>query len=118
MIASIATMLLAIMMLGASREGGVGRLLGPFIAVWALLIAGFLAALWLPLETATSPHLVLGIPRRSALILYGIGMLPLLGMPLAYAFTFDDFTLSESELARLRAAALEIIEQERKDTAS
>jgi len=38
-------------------------------------------------------------------VLIGIGLLPLLVLPLAYALTFDEMTLSEADLARVRDAA-------------
>ena len=45
-------------------------------------------------------------------MLYGIGVLPLIVMPIAYALTFDDATLSAADLDALRARAREIIAQE------
>ena len=38
-------------------------------------------------------------------MLLGIGLLPLLVLPIAYALTFDDMTLSEADLERVREAA-------------
>lgn len=102
MIISIPTMMIALMVLGAQRDGRLGRLWLPFAAVWMLLVTAFLAVLLLPADTTVAPHILLGVPRRAAIVLYAIGMLPLIGMPFAYALTFDDFTLTESELARLR----------------
>ena len=46
----------------------------------------------------------LGLPPRAAVVLYVIGFLPVLVLPLAYALTFDALTLSEADLARARAA--------------
>ena len=44
------TIMLATMVLGASRRGaGIGRLVVPFVAMFAVLIVGFSAALVLPL---------------------------------------------------------------------
>jgi hypothetical protein len=37
-------------------------------------------------------------------ILYGIGLLPVLVLPVAYGLTFDAATLSEADLERVRAA--------------
>jgi hypothetical protein len=48
---------------------------------------------------------VLGLPRRAAIVLYGIGLLPLFVLPVAYALTFDEMTLSEEDLERVRRAA-------------
>jgi hypothetical protein len=112
MILGIPTMMIGIMMLGARRRGSIGALRIPFAAVWLIVVCGFLTALFLPPDTVAMPHIFAGVPRRAAIILYGIGLLPLLGMPLAYAATFDDFTLSETELARLRADAQAIVDAE------
>jgi hypothetical protein len=97
------TIMLATMVLGASRRGaGIGRLVVPFVAMFAVLIVGFSAALVLPAESATSP-LWFGLPRRAAVILYGVGVLPLFVLPIAYAVTFESLTLSDEDLERVRA---------------
>jgi hypothetical protein len=57
--------------------------------------------------------MILGLPRRAAIVIYVIGLLPLFAMPFAYAATFDDATLSADDLARLRADADAILEQEK-----
>jgi len=101
----VATVMMATMVLGAARgRGGVGRLALPFLLIYALVLAGFGAALVLPAETAADTPLWLGLPRRAAIVLYGIGILPLFLLPLAYAFTFESMTLSDEDLARVRAA--------------
>jgi hypothetical protein len=101
-----ATMLLATTMLGALRSHVVrpGRLAFPFAFTWVVVFGGFALALLLPAESATGP-LWLGLPRRAAVILFGIGLLPMLVLPVAYARTFDDMTLSEADLQRVREAA-------------
>ena len=100
----IATCMVAFMALGASRRGrGVGRL-GPVLAVVFVLIAGaFALALALPAERL-GDALWGGLPRRAAILLYGIGLLPLFVLPVAYAATFEEQTLSEADLERVRAA--------------
>jgi hypothetical protein len=108
MIVCIATMMVSVMTLGAARGGHAGRLAAPFAAVWIIVVVGFVAALLLPAETLSQPALWFGVPRRTALVLYGVGLLPLLGLPLAYAATFDHFTLSDEHLTMLRARAAEI----------
>ena len=96
------TIMLATMVLGAARgRGGVGRLAVPFAAMFVVLLAGFGAALLMPNERADSP-LWLGLPRRAAVILYGIGVLPLFVLPIAYAVTFESLTLNEADLERVR----------------
>jgi hypothetical protein len=58
----------------------------------------------MPAETGADAPLWLGLPRRAAIVLYGIGILPLFLLPFAYAWTFDAMTLSEEDLARVAAA--------------
>jgi len=62
------TIMLATMVLGASRaRGGIGRLAIPFVAMFAVLLVGFGAALVMPIETVSTP-LWLGLPPRAAVI--------------------------------------------------
>ena len=99
------TVMLSTIVLGASRgRGGVGRLAVPFALIYVLLLAGFGAVLMMPPETGADAVLWLGLPRRAAIVLYGIGVLPLFLLPIAYALTFDSMTLSEADLARVAEA--------------
>ena len=96
---------LALLVLGVSRPGReLGWLKLPFAFVFLVLVAGFSTALLLPPPSAASP-LWLGLPPGAAVILYGVGILPLFVLPLAYALTFDRQTLSAGDLERVRAAA-------------
>jgi len=113
MIAAVPTLMVSIMALGAARRGRLGILAYVMAAVWLLLVSGFSAALLLPAESAAQPMLWLGLPRRAAIVLYGIGIIPLVFVPLAYAMTFDHATLSEADLSALRAAAADIIATEK-----
>ena len=98
--------MVASMALGAVRPGkGIGRLKWAFAFVFVVLAGGFAAVMLLPAEAPGAP-LYFGLPLRAAIILVGIGLLPLLVLPVAYALTFDEMTLSEDDLARVRAAAL------------
>ena len=94
------------MALGAARTGrpggGLRRLMIPFAAVLLIMLGAFAAALLLP---AAREPLLLGLPRRAAIVLYGVGVLPALILPIAYALTFDDLTLTEEDIARVRDAA-------------
>lgn len=102
----IAALMTATMALGAARRGRLGRLRLPLAATFLILAAGFGAALYLPpLDAAAPAVLWLGLPPGAAIILYGIGILPLLVVPVAYALTFDESTLSAADLETLRAAA-------------
>jgi hypothetical protein len=95
----------ATMALGAIRPGrGLGPLVLPFALMTTMLAAGFAALFVLPDAGAAEP-LLLGLPRRAAILLYGIGLLPTLVLPIAYALTFAEQTLRPEDLARVVAAA-------------
>ena len=98
--------LVSVMTLGAARHGRVPSvLLACFAFVGALLVAGFAIALSLPGVNGTAGEpLLLGLPRRAAIIVYGIGLLPVLVLPVAYAMTFEAQTLRDDDLERVRAA--------------
>lgn len=105
MVLGNAAMPVAIMLLGAARRsGGVGRLAIPFAFTFLLLAGGFGVALLLPPADPSGSTLILGLPPAAAVVFYGIGLLPLFILPLAYAWTFDEVTLSEADLQRVRAA--------------
>ena len=90
-----AVVMVAASALGAARaDTGIGRLKLPFAAV-----------LLMPAPDAANPTLFLGLPAGAAIVILGIGILPLLVLPIAYALTFEDMTLSEADLARVREAA-------------
>ena len=96
------------MALGAARgRAGIGKLKIPFAFVFFVLAGGFCLALGLPDETVNSP-LWLGLPLRAAIVIYGIGLLPIVVLPVAYALTFDTQTLSQSDIDRVRDLAKEI----------
>ncbi|HEU0299969.1 MAG TPA: hypothetical protein VFR37_10950 [Longimicrobium sp.] len=100
-----AVVMVAASALGAARrETGIGRLKAPFAIVFLILAGGFAAVLSMP-PVGPNPRLFLGLPAGAAIVLVGIGLLPLLVLPVAYALTFDEMTLSEADLARVREAA-------------
>ena len=91
------------MVLGATRGSkGIGRLKLPFLFVFVVLASGFCLALGLPITEAPGTPLLLGLPVRAAIVIYGIGLLPIVVLPVAYALTFDTQTLSEEDIARVR----------------
>jgi hypothetical protein len=105
MVFGTAGILASMMALGASRPGArLGPLKWVFAVVFVLVVGAFSLALLLPPEEA-GDALVLGLPLRAAVVLFGVGLLPLFLVPVAYALTFDRVTLSEAELARIRAEA-------------
>lgn len=98
----------AIMILGAARgRMGVGPLKYPFAFVVATLAVGFGAALALPATEGPLSELWLGLPARAAIVIYGIGLLPIIVLPVAYALTFESQTLNAEDLERVRALARE-----------
>ena len=98
----------AIMILGATRgEKGIGPLKLPFLFVVAVLVVGFSAALALPATESPISKLWLGLPARAAAVIYGIGLLPIVVLPVAYALTFDMQTLSADDVERVRAMGRE-----------
>lgn len=98
-----------IMALGAARgSAGIGKLKFPFAFVFVVLTAGFCLALGLPANEGVGSLLWLGLPVRAAIVIYGIGLLPIVVLPVAYALTFDTQTLSQSDIDRVRELAARI----------
>jgi hypothetical protein len=95
------------MALGAARGGGVPGLRGLFAFLFVLLVGGFGAALLLPASEGANSTLVLGLPLRAALVVYGIGLVPVILVPIFYARTFHALTLRPGELDQVREAARE-----------
>lgn len=93
----------AIMILGAARgREGIGSLKVPFAFVVVVLIIGFGAALALPATDGPLSKLWLGLPARAAIVIYGVGLLPIIVLPVAYALTFETQTLTAEDLERIR----------------
>ena len=102
----------AIMILGATRgRKGIGALKLPFIFVFVVLAAGFCLALGLPANEAAGAPLLLGLPIRASIVIYGIGLLPIVVLPVAYAITFDTQTLTEADVQQVRDLAKKIRDQ-------
>jgi len=101
-----AMVMVAASALGAARaDRGLGRLRLPLAITFLILAGGFAVVLALPGADPADPALFLGLPARAAIVLLGIGLLPLLVLPLSYALTFEEMTLNEADLERVRAAA-------------
>ena len=93
----------AIMILGAARgRRGIGPLKVPFMFVAAVLIIGFCAALALPATESPLSKLWLGLPMRAAIVIYGVGLLPIVVLPVAYALTFETQILSAEDVEHVR----------------
>jgi len=110
-----------IMVLGAARErAGVGRLAIPFAFVIVTLTVGFCLALGLPANEGSDSVLWLGLPLRAAIVVYGIGLMPVVVLPVAYALTFESQTLSSEDVERVRQLGrlrIDTADAERKLTA-
>jgi hypothetical protein len=91
------------MLLGAPLRGRFGRLLMLVLAATGLVILASIGAALMPgtPESAASP-LVLGIPRRAAIVLLGVGVLPMVVLPALFAWTFDGSPFGAERLAALR----------------
>jgi O-antigen/teichoic acid export membrane protein len=97
--------LLSVMVLGAVRgREPIGKLAYAFALSGLVLTAGFALALGLPATEAAGAPLYLGLPLRAAVVMYGIGLLPIVVLPIAYALTFDAQTLDPADLERVRQA--------------
>ena len=61
---------------------------GALALLGLVLAAGFALVLALPPTDPEAPVFWLGLPPRAAVAVYGLGFLPILGVPLIYAWTF------------------------------
>jgi len=96
----------SIMALGATRGGRVRPVALVACVLTFFVVAGaFVAALLLPAREGANAALLLGLPVRTAIVLYGVGLVPLVFLPLAYAASFDRDTLSDADIQRVRDAA-------------
>jgi hypothetical protein len=98
----------AMMALGAARNGRLGVLWLPILVTVGIVAGGLLLAWALP---GVGEPLWFGLPRRAAIVLYGVGLLPVFVLPLAYALTFDRVTLCAEDIERVRAARAAMLRQ-------
>ena len=97
--------LMSLMALGAIRRGRIAAVLQrTFVGLFVLCSAGFGAALLLPPTEGAGGPLLLGLPLRSAIVIYVVGVVPLLVLPFVWAHAFETATLSDDDLRRLRDA--------------
>ncbi len=97
--------IVTLMALGAARRDTLPRSLTiTFVALFVVSAGAFVTALLLPANEGANGPLLLGLPLRTAIVLYSVGVLPIAVLPFAYAFTFASSTLSEDDLVRVRAA--------------
>lgn len=104
--------LMSLMALGAMRRGTLPRSLIVTFAVTFVLCAGaFGIALATPANEGAAGALMLGLPIRTAIVLYGVGIVPMFVLPFAYALTFDSNTLSDEDLEKVRAAHAQLVRE-------
>jgi hypothetical protein len=106
---SMSALMVAVLILGAAKGGAVRHngLRAIFVLTFLALAVGFALALRAPVPTPDAP-LFLGLPHGAAIIMFVVGFLPMLVLPLAYALTFEETNLSDEELADLRARLKEL----------
>ena len=105
--------ILSLMALGAMRRDRLPRsLVLVFVGLFVLCAGAFLLALALPPAEGAGGRLLLGLPLRTAIVLYGVGVLPVAILPFAYALTFESSTLSEDDLRRVRDAYAQLRAQD------
>lgn len=102
--------LMSLMALGAMRRDTLPRVLVlTFVGMFVLCAGAFCFALAIPANEGVGGALLLGLPQRTAIILYGVGVVPIFVLPFAYALTFDENTLNDSDLDQVRAAHAELV---------
>ncbi len=107
-VVGISTSLSGTLVIGTVRNNALTR--PAMLAAWVLLLVPLLAfgaALMLPVESLPDP-LVLGLPRRAALVLLVVGVLPLFVLPLAYASDSSNDPLDAEALRALRTEAAQL----------
>lgn len=98
----------SMMALGAARGGQLRPVaLGACVLTFLVVGGAFSLALFLPPNEGKDAVLVLGFPLRTAIVLYGVGIVPMLFLPAAYALSFDADTLSHDDFERVRRAGQE-----------
>jgi phosphotransferase system glucose/maltose/N-acetylglucosamine-specific IIC component len=109
MAVALVLILPATLALGARRSRGTSRLaMAVAVLLGLVLAAGFGLALGLP-DLGSDEPLWLGLPRRAAVMVYGVGLIPLLFLPWAYARTHAGTDLDAATVADLadRCASLQ-----------
>lgn len=88
---------------GAARDGRLGPLAWPLGLLLLMLEGAMLGMVVLRGRVLELPW-VGGLPLAAAIQLYGMWLAPLALVALAYALTFDRFTLTDEDLRRFREA--------------
>jgi hypothetical protein len=103
-VAGVTATLVGVLLL-AAPQAGVSRSLAVAALLAGVIVGGGLSlALVLAPETLTQP-LWFGLPRRAAIVLVGVGLLPALVLPWCYLRDAAADPLDEAAIARLAADA-------------
>lgn len=101
--------IMSLMAMGAVTKGALPRgLAATFIGLFVLCAGAFVLVLAMPADEGAGGRLLLGLPLRTAIVLYSVGVLPIVVLPLAYALTFDAGALGEDDLRRVRDAYAQV----------
>ncbi|MBA2291098.1 MAG: hypothetical protein H0W15_01435 [Gemmatimonadales bacterium] len=101
MAVAIAITMPSALLMGARPSGWQPWLVGAATGLAVLLVVVFGAALALPAADGSEP-IIAGLPRRLALIIYGVGLAPFAFLPIAFARDFDSRSLGPEALRALR----------------
>lgn len=91
----------ALIALGAARRSRLGRLAVPLLLL-VLLLEGCVVAMLLLSGQGEIDARWLGLPPATAVMLYGLWLLPLLVVSLLFAWDFRRFGVDDRDLRRLR----------------
>lgn len=105
-------LLAGLLMLGAARADGLATPVGLlFMGIGLWIAVGLSILLAAPGIDAADAPLFMGLPRRAAFLLLGVGVAPGLIVPVAYGLLFDRHTLGPDDLERLRRVAREVADE-------
>lgn len=80
----------ALFVLGAATRGTLSRgIIALLAALFVVIATAFGAALGMPVNGDAGGRLLFGLPVRLAIVFYGVGFVPLVALPIAFAATFD-----------------------------
>lgn len=92
------------MALGAPLRGPRGGILKvALVATGVVLLAAVAAALLITEPEHAASSLWLGFPRRTAIVLVGVGVAPMIVLPALFAWTFDARALEPDRIEAIRA---------------
>lgn len=118
LVGGMSLLLVGLLSLGAQTRRGVGPIAGMFVLLGLWVAGGFLVVMLMPAADPENPLIVLGLPLRAAILVYGVGVAPALIVPWSYAHVFDKLTLLDGDLDELRSVAARVADQKAAATAA